>query len=59
MPYTERQVRYLLSDGSPLNATQKENMKGELHANPALGHKKKGESPNIPRYRSALTVKNA
>jgi hypothetical protein len=59
MPYTEKQVRYLLSNGSPLNAVQKEKMKGELHADPAMGHKKKGETPNIPRYRSALTVKNA
>jgi hypothetical protein len=41
MPWTEKQVRYLLSSGSPLSRDQKFNMKGELHANPSMGHKKK------------------
>jgi len=42
MPWTPRQSRFLLSSGSPLSAVQKENMKSELHANPALAHKRKG-----------------
>ena len=42
MPYTRRQVKYLLSSGSPLSGEQKSKMVGELHANPALGHAKKG-----------------
>jgi hypothetical protein len=42
MPWTRKQVRYLLSGGSPLTGSQKDKMKGELHANPAMGHKKKG-----------------
>jgi hypothetical protein len=42
MPWTRRQVKYLLSNGSPLTGEQKTKMKGELHANPAMGHVKKG-----------------
>lgn len=42
MPWTRRQVKYLLSNGSPLSGEQKTKMKGELHANPAMGHEKKG-----------------
>lgn len=41
MPWTEQQVRYLLSSASPLTDAQKEKMKKELHENPAMGHKKK------------------
>lgn len=41
MPYTRRQVRYLLSNGSPLSDQQKDKMKDELHQDPALGHAKK------------------
>jgi hypothetical protein len=41
MPWTEKQVRYLLSDASPLTKAEKDKMKGELHANPGMGHKKK------------------
>ena len=41
MPWTEEQVRFLLSKDSPLTEKQKENMKAELHKDPALGHKKK------------------
>lgn len=41
MPWTEKQVRYLLSDASPLSDEEKEKMKRELHDNPELGHKKK------------------
>ena len=42
MPWTRKQVKYLLSSGSPLTGKQKTKMKGELHADPAMGHKKKG-----------------
>ena len=41
MPWTRRQVRKLLSSGSPLSEEQQNKMKAELHANPALGHKRK------------------
>lgn len=44
MPYTRRQVRYLESSGSPLTAEQKDKMNRELHADPSLGHKKKGSA---------------
>ena len=42
MPWTRRQVKYLLSKGSPLSGAQKTKMVGELHENPAMGHAKKG-----------------
>ncbi len=42
MPWTRQQVKYLLSNGSPLSSKQKTKMKGELHSNPAAGHMKKG-----------------
>jgi len=42
MPWTRQQVKYLLSSGSPLSGGQKEKMKGELHANPSMGHMHKG-----------------
>lgn len=41
MPWTRKQVRYLLSGGSPLTGKQKAKMKDELHANPAMGHMEK------------------
>jgi hypothetical protein len=44
MPWTRRQVRKLLSRGSPLTEAQQEKMKGELHADPALGHARKGSA---------------
>lgn len=44
MPWTRKQVRMLLSKGSPLSGSQKENMKSELHADPAMGHAEKGSS---------------
>lgn len=44
MPWTEKQKRYLLSNASPLTGAQQDKMKAELHANPAMGHKQKGES---------------
>jgi hypothetical protein len=42
VPYTPKQVRYLLSKGSPLSAKQQEKVKAELHQSPSLGHAKKG-----------------
>jgi hypothetical protein len=43
MPWTRRQVKYLLSDKvSPLSKKQKTKMRSELHADPSMGHKKKG-----------------
>ncbi len=42
MPWTPRQVRYLLSSGTPLSSDQKQKMLGELHDQPSLGHAKKG-----------------
>lgn len=39
MPWTRKQVRYLLSSVSPLTAAQKAKMIRELKANPALGRK--------------------
>ena len=44
MPWTRKQVKYLLSSGSPLSGAQKTKMKGELHEDPAMGHKKKGST---------------
>lgn len=44
MPYTRRQVRFLESDDSPLSPAQKDKMNAELHADPALGHKRKGSA---------------
>jgi hypothetical protein len=49
MPWTRQQVKFLLSKGSPLSGGQKEKMKGELHENPSMGHKKKG---NIHKHHS-------
>jgi hypothetical protein len=43
MPYTRKQVRYLLSSGSPLKPEQRTKMLGELHADPSMGHAKKGD----------------
>lgn len=42
MPWTRKQVKLLLSKYSPLNAEQKDKMHAELHANPKMGHAKKG-----------------
>jgi len=42
MPWTRKQVRYLLSKVSPLSGVQKTKMVGELHEDPAMGHAKKG-----------------
>lgn len=50
MPWTRRQVRYLLSKASPLKPAQRDKMLAELHANPAMGHKRKG-SPALKKAR--------
>jgi hypothetical protein len=42
LPWTRRQVKKLLSSGSPLSEDQQRKMKEELHRNPKLGHAKKG-----------------
>jgi hypothetical protein len=56
MPWTRRQVRYLLSSGSPLSGEQKTKMKGELHADPAMGHMKKGYSKRSRAKRLAKKI---
>jgi hypothetical protein len=43
-PWTRRQVKYLLSKGSPLDEAQKDKMVSELHSDPAMGHKRKGSA---------------
>ena len=57
MPWTRRQVRYLESSGSPLTASQKDKMNAELHADPSLGHNKKGSSAmqKAPFHRTEIT----
>jgi hypothetical protein len=42
MPWTRKQVRLLLSKYSPLSGQQRTKMKDELHADPKMGHAKKG-----------------
>jgi len=42
MPWTRQQVKFLLSKGSPLDPEEKTKMQTELHADPAMGHMKKG-----------------
>lgn len=42
MPWTRKQVKKLLSKGSPLSVAQQAKMKGELHSDSSMGHKKKG-----------------
>lgn len=42
MPWTRKQVKLLLSKGSPLSTSQQDKMKSELHQNPQMGHAKKG-----------------
>ncbi len=44
MPWTRKQVRYLESSGSPLTTAQKSKMNAELHADPSMGHHKKGSN---------------
>ena len=54
MPWTRRQVKYLLSKGSPLSGSQKKKMEGELHEDPSLGHAKKGAEGRRSRLKQAL-----
>jgi len=54
MPWTRQQVKYLLSSGSPLSGQQQTKMKGELHANPSMGHKKKGSAALKKAKKSAF-----
>jgi hypothetical protein len=42
--WTRKQVKKLLSKGSPLTSEQQDKMKSELHANPQMGHAKKGSA---------------
>lgn len=44
MPWTRKQVKKLLSSGSPLSEEQKDKMKSELHEDPSLGHARKGSA---------------
>ena len=53
MPWTRRQVKYLLSKGTPLTSGQRKKMVGELHANPAMGHKKKGSTMTLSKLARA------
>lgn len=55
MPWTRKAVKLLLSDASPLSGAQKDKMKAELHADPSMGHKKKGSAalkkyPDVNMY---------
>jgi hypothetical protein len=56
MPWTRRQVRYLMSSGSPLTEAQKTKMKGELHDNPSMGHMKKGYRKDTKRLAKKLKM---
>lgn len=42
MPYTQREVRFLLSSASPFSNKKKDEVKAELHSDPALGHQRRG-----------------
>ena len=53
MPWTEKQTRYLLSKVSPLTPNQKNKMKGELHADPSLGHRQINALALRPKKRRA------
>jgi len=44
MPWTRKQVKKLLSSDSPLSGAQQDKMKAELHADPAMGHARKGSA---------------
>lgn len=55
MPWTRRQVKYLLSKVSPLSSGQKSKMVGELHENPSLGHARKGSAELKKRAQRVLS----
>jgi hypothetical protein len=42
MPWTRKQVKLLLSRWSPVSAQEQDKIKRELHADPKMGHAKKG-----------------
>jgi len=42
MPWTRKQVKLFFSKGSPLNSQQQAKFEAELHANPGMGHARKG-----------------
>lgn len=44
MPWTEKQVRYLLSKKSPLTLKEQEKVKRELHRDPSLIKDRKSPS---------------
>ena len=44
MPWSRREVKFLESSGSTLSSEQKDKMNAELHANPSMGHQKKGSA---------------
>ena len=52
MPWSRKEVKFLFSSGSPLTPQQKDKMHKELHADPAMGHEKKGsaEMKRGPRH---------
>lgn len=56
MPWTRQQVKYLLSKGSPLSGSQKTKMKGELHEDPSMGHRKKGYHKDSKRLARKLKM---
>jgi hypothetical protein len=58
MPWTRRQVRYLLSKGSPLTGSEKEKMKGELHENPGMGHMAKRNPEGKKGYHKGKDVES-
>ena len=49
MLWRPKQVKYLLSKRSPLSSKQEAKMKRELHANPKMGHKRKGSQTSEPK----------
>lgn len=57
MPWTRKAVKLLLSKGSPLSPEQKGKMHSELHANPALGHKRKGSKSMRRRLSSGSAAR--
>jgi len=52
-------VKFLFSSGSPLSAVQKENMHSELHANPKMGHMRKGSKALKKKSRMAEQFRKA
>lgn len=55
MPWTRKQVKYLLSKGSPLSESKKESMKAELHRDPSKGHMRKASKTS--KHHSAMDGK--